>query len=119
MAPTGRAAVEQLLRGAATLLTESGNPHGCLMVQAALCCSESADPVRRELATRRQEGEAAIRKRLKKAVADGDLRADANPADLARYFATVMHGMAVEATGGATKRELLRTVDLALQAWPQ
>jgi hypothetical protein len=50
---------------------------------------------------------------------DGDLPADADPADLARYAATIIHGMAVQAAGGATRKELLRVVATALRAWPE
>ena len=46
------------------------------------------------------------------------LPADASPADLARYLATITQGMAVRAAGGATRAELLAVADLALRAWP-
>jgi hypothetical protein len=48
----------------------------------------------------------------------GDLPADSDPADLARFLAAVIHGMSVQATGGATRKELLRVVATALRAWP-
>ncbi len=117
--PTGRAVVERLLRGAANLLTDPRHPRGCLMVQGALSCGEAADPVRQELISRRAAGEAAIRQRLERAKSDGDLPADSDPADLARYLATVIHGMAVQAAGGASRRELQRVVQTALRTWPE
>lgn len=116
--PTARAVVERLLRGAVDLLTDPRNPPGCLMVQGALSCGEAADPIRQELASRRAAGMAAIRQRLERARADGDLPAHADPADLARYLATVIHGMAVQAAGGASRDELLRVAETALRAWP-
>jgi AcrR family transcriptional regulator len=117
-APTARAVVERLLRGATDLLTSPRNPPGCLMVQGALACGEVTDAIRRELISRRAAGEAALRQRFERAIADGDLPADADPGDLARYLATVIHGMAVQAAGGATRQELRRVVDIALRAWP-
>ena len=116
--PTARAVVERLLRGAVDLLTDPHGPPGCLMVQGALACGEAADPVRQELASRRAAGEAAIRQRFKRAKLDGDLPADADPVDLARYVATVIHGMAVQAAGGASRDELRRVAQTALRAWP-
>src|SRR5213596_239882 len=83
--PTARAVVEALLRGAVDLLSCPRNPHGCLMVQGALSCGSTANPIRRELATRRAAGEAAIRRRFKRAISDGDLPADTDADDLARY----------------------------------
>src|SRR2546422_2791402 len=103
--PTARAVVEGLLRGAADLLTRPGNPPGCLMVNGALSCGEAADPIRQELASRRAADEAALRQRLKHAKSTGDLPADSDPADLARYVVTFVRGMAVQAAGGASRKE--------------
>ena len=116
--PTSRAAVERLLSGAADLLTSPRNPGGCLLVQGALACGNGANSVRRELVSRRLAGEAALRRRLKRAKHDGDLPPDANPASLARYVVTLIHGMSVQAAGGATRTELNRVVEIALQSWP-
>lgn len=116
--PTARAVVEHLLRETANLVTNPRNPAGCLNVQGALACNEAAEPIRRQLALRRAWGEKALCQRLRRAKAEGDLPADANPADLARYVATVVHGMAVQAAGGASRRELLRVIEIALNAWP-
>ncbi|MCI0464781.1 MAG: TetR/AcrR family transcriptional regulator [Gemmataceae bacterium] len=117
--PTARAVVERLLRGAADLLTDPRNPRGCLMVQGALACGEAANAIRRELISRRMAGEAAFRERFERAKAEGDLPADCDPADLARYVATVLQGMAVQAAGGASREQLRGVVEMALRAWPE
>ena len=116
--PTARAVAERLLSGAVNLLTDRKNPRGCLMVQGALACGNSAESVRRELVSRRLSGELAIRRRFERALAEGDLPADSSPGDLARYVATIIRGMAVQAAGGASREDLRRIVDLALRAWP-
>src|SRR5438552_7943531 len=87
--PTARAVVEKLLGGAVELLTNPGNPGGCLAVHGALACGQEVDSIRKELNTRRKAREVALRRRLERAKAQGDLPAHANPADLARYVATV------------------------------
>jgi AcrR family transcriptional regulator len=117
--PTARAVAVWLLLGAIDLLTDPRNPPGCLMVQGALACGEMADTIRRELISRRAAGEAALRQRFERAIVDGDLPADSDPADLARYLATVIHGMAVQAVGGASREELRRVAEMALRAWPE
>src|ERR1700736_5166924 len=71
--PTSRAVVERLLSGTADLLTSPRNPGGCLLVQGALACGNGANSVRRELVSRRLAGEAALRRRLKRAKNDGEL----------------------------------------------
>ena len=116
--PTARAVAERLLGESAERLTDSRNPGGCLVVQGALACGEEADSVRRELIARRAAGEAALRERFRRAAAEGDMPPDVECADLARYVVTVLHGMAVQAAGGASREDLLRVVELALRAWP-
>jgi AcrR family transcriptional regulator len=117
--PTARAVVERLMEGAAELGTASGNPRGCLFVQSALACGDGAKAIRHDLIRRRDAGEKAVRLRLKRAQAEGDLAHDANPADLARYVVTVIHGIAVQAASGAARPELRRVIQTALRAWPQ
>jgi AcrR family transcriptional regulator len=118
-APTARVAVERLLRGTIDLLTNPKTPRGCLMVQGALASGDEADCVRKEMAARRNAGETNLRRRLQRAKREGDLPATADPADLARYVTTVMHGMAVLGAGRARRPELLRVVNTAMRAWPK
>jgi len=116
--PTARGVAERLLGGTIDMVTDRRNPRGCLIVQGALACGETAESVRRELAARRVAGEVAVRQRFERARADGDLPAEADAADLARYVVTVMRGMAVQAAGGASREDLRRVAELALRAWP-
>ena len=116
--PTARAVVERLLRGAADLNTAPRNPGGCLTVQGALACGEAGDSIRQELAACRASGEAALRRRFQRAKSEGDLPATVNPADLARYVATIVYGMAVQAAGGASRDKLQHVVDMALRTLP-
>jgi AcrR family transcriptional regulator len=117
--PTARAAAERLFVGTADSLSCPGNPKGCLMVQGALACGEEADPIRKELISRRATGEAALRERFERAKVEGDLPAGADAGDLARYVMAVMQGMSVQAAGGASRAELQGVIDLSLRAWPQ
>ena len=117
--PTARAVVERLMEGAAELGTASGNPRGCLFVQSALACGDKSKAIRNDLILRRDAGEKAVRQRLKRAQAEGDLPQDANAADLARYVVTVIQGIAVQAASGAARKELGRVIENALRAWPQ
>jgi AcrR family transcriptional regulator len=116
--PTARKVVEALLKGIVALLTRPQNPGGCLMVQGALACGENGSRVRQELASRRAAGVAAMRRRFQRAIDEGDLPANADASGLARFVATVMHGLAVQAASGASRKELLRVKDMFLRAWP-
>ena len=116
--PTAREAMTRLLEGTADRLSDKGKPRGCLMVQGALCGGEECETVKRDLASRRAGGEALIRERLKRAKREGDLPDDADPAALARFVSAVLQGMSVQASGGATRKELRAIAEMALRAWP-
>ena len=116
--PTARRAVEALLRGYVASVTDPRTPPGCLTVQGALASGPDADAIRAELTARRLAGESLLRARLERARKEGDLARDANPADLARYIYTIAEGVAVQAAGGASRKQLDRVVDLALRGWP-
>lgn len=116
--PTARGAVASLWAGNIDLATEKGNPRGCFLVQSALACGDEADCLRKEVAKRRGHLEAALRKRFQRAVAEGDLPGDCVPADLARFVASVTHGLAIQAAGGAAAGDLHRVAQIALRALP-
>lgn len=121
--PTARGVAETLLRGTIDLLCDPHNPGGCLAVQAALASGDSGEAIRREQVTRRAKGEEILRRRFVRARKEGDLLKSADPADLARYLATLVYGMSVQASGGANRRDLKRDLtkveQMALRAWPK
>lgn len=116
--PTARAVAERLLHGAIAMTMDSKNPDGCLLVHGALVTSPAGEVARDELAKRRTAGEAHVRKRFERAVAEGDLPRDADPIKLARFLMTVVWGMSVQAAGGATRQQLKDIAEMALRAWP-
>lgn len=116
--PTVREVVEHLLLGAADAVTNPENPPGCLAVQAALCCGDAAESIKQELMSRRANGEDDLRKRFERAVTEGDLPADTDAGDLARYVSAILQGMAVQAAGGASRDELQKVAKMALKTWP-
>lgn len=116
--PTAREVVSLLLYGAADAVTNPENPPGCLAVQGALCCGDTAETIKQELVTRRTRGEEDLRKRFQHAIDEGDLPPSSDAADLARYVSAVIQGMAVQAAGGASRDQLRKVVDMALRSWP-
>jgi AcrR family transcriptional regulator len=117
--PTAYAVIEALLRGAVKLLADPRNPRGCLSVQGGLACGTAAAPIKDALISWRKKGEAEILKRLKRARTEGDLPAELDPHDLARYIATVLNGLGIQAANGATKAEMTRVVEMALRTLPK
>src|SRR5271170_4683545 len=116
--PTAREVAEQFLKGAADLQASSRNPGGCLTVNGAIACGDEAEPVRQALNAHRRAGVALLRRRLEQAKAQHDLPKDSDPAALARFLAAIVYGMAVLASGGASRKELEQVICTAMEAWP-
>jgi AcrR family transcriptional regulator len=116
--PTARAVAEALFAGEIKILASPKNPRGCLAVQSALACGDAAEAIREELCARRKSLELAIRRRFKRAQAERDLPAGVDAAALAGFTTAVIHGLAVQAAGGASRQELKRVAETALHAWP-
>jgi AcrR family transcriptional regulator len=113
--PTARAVVERLLHGVVDLLTDPRTPTTCLWVHGALSCGD--DPLREEFAAQRAAGLAELHTRFKRAVTDGNLPSDSDADALAHYVQTVNFGLTVQASTGATRKELLRVVEVALKTF--
>lgn len=115
--PTARAAVELVLYGVVDLLTDPRTPTTCMWVHGALSCGD--DPLRKEFAAQRVAGFEALRARFRRAVAEGELPISVDVDTLANFVQTVNFGLTVQASTGATRKDLLSVVAAALQAWPK
>jgi AcrR family transcriptional regulator len=116
--PAAREVVERLLMGSADHQSNPRGPKGCLLVQGALSCGDAPEPVRKDTAARCRALDAALRQRLERAVAEGDLPKGTDAEELTTFVVTVIRGMAVQAAGGAGRAELRRVAARALRAWP-
>lgn len=114
--PTARAALGRMLREAATLFTEPGHPHGCLMISAAVNCS--TPEVEEALRARRNDNLASFENRIRQDVETGELPPDTDPRALARLAGAVLQGMSLQARDGATAEELTAVAEAAMRAWP-
>lgn len=116
--PTARGAIERLLREAAQELTRASHPRGCMVTMAATNCTVGSAHIQAALAKRRAEVEDGIRERIAQGVREGELPAHTDVAALARLFTAVYTGMSMQAKDGATRAQLLATVEAAMGAWP-
>jgi AcrR family transcriptional regulator len=117
--PTARLAAQRFLEGAAEHDTAPGEPRGCLTVQGGLATNVEDQEVAALLAGRRAANQEALQRRLEQGVSDGDLPAGTDCVALARYLSTVSQGISVQASGGATREQLLEVAAIALAAIPQ
>lgn len=117
-APTAREAIEAVLRGNVDRYTTEGKPTGCMIVLSATNCTVEHDSVRAFTAEARRADVETLRIRLDRGVADGDLPADTDTAELASYYQTVLYGLSLQARDGATRETLHAIVTRAMTTWP-
>jgi AcrR family transcriptional regulator len=115
--PTAREAIEGLLRAGVETFAGGEGPRGCMVVLGALNATRANDDVHEYLRELRDQGSEAIRRRLLRGIADGDVPAGAPVSELTSFFTTVMQGLAIRAHGGASRQALSATVDAAMAAW--
>jgi AcrR family transcriptional regulator len=116
--PTALGVATAILAGVIRTTTRPTGPNGCLGVQGALATGESGHAVRDLLAAWRNNGCSRVRERFQRAVDDGDLPPETDPALLARYVTTLAFGIAVQAASGVDRGELQEMADAALCNWP-
>jgi AcrR family transcriptional regulator len=114
---TARDAVEAMLREAALSFCTPGKPRGCLLVSGAMTCSRASQGVHDLLLQLRRLAPEAIRQRLERGVADGDLPPTLDLDPIVSFYATVLYGLAVRARDGAEDASLMAAVGGAMAAW--
>jgi AcrR family transcriptional regulator len=116
--PTAYGVAEALLRRQLDALTQPGRPAGCLSIQGGVSSGPANAGIAKFLAASRLAGEAVLTERLARAVAEGDLPEDTDPAALARFLQVVQEGQAVHAAAGVSRDLLEESAEFALRAIP-
>jgi AcrR family transcriptional regulator len=114
---TAREGIEAMFRAHAFAYTAPDRPSGCMIVLAATTCTPSTEGIRDFLAEQRRGSAAALRDRLVRGQADGDVPAEADIDALAGYLSSVQFGMSLQARDGATHEELSAVVDCVMAGW--
>ncbi len=117
-APTARGVAERLLRGTLAMQCSDTEPQGCLGVISTVGGVQEAESIREEVLARRASSNAALAERFARAKQEGDFPEGIEPEAMSCYLYTVMQGMAVQASGGASRESLERLVQTTLAMWP-
>ena len=107
------AALTGMLRGSAREFTQAGRPHGCMVSTAVLTCASENEPVARHVSGLRNGMIDALKARIERGVAEGQLEPATDAAALARFVGAMIQGMSVQAQDGASESELLAIADHA------
>jgi AcrR family transcriptional regulator len=116
-APRARAAIEGFLLATARSYSQPDQPRGCLIALGGHHHGEVTDTVCKVLRQHRAGNIASLRRRLERAIADGDLPESLDCEAVAIFYATVQHGMSILARDGGGYEALKHVADGAMAAW--
>lgn len=114
---TARQAIHNLLRATAQAYGCDDKHRGCMIVLAAPQATGANPAVCEELKRRRLANVTQVERRLRQDVDSGELPADLDCRGVARYFATVQQGMAIQARDGSGYDQLMAVADDAMAGW--
>lgn len=114
-----RAAFARLFDAIAEGFAACPTRSGCMLVAAeAGGFGGAAAQLRAELGAHRAAVEAGLRARIERGQREGDVAASADAAALAKFLATVVQGLSIQARDGADAAQLREVLRTALRAWP-
>lgn len=116
-APTARQAIETMLRDYAATYTQAGKPPGCMIVLSALLGTPQNKDVRDHLARHRRESRLALKARIVRGMAEGDVPQTGDAERIGGFYATLLEGLSIQARDGASRLDLEAIIDAAMAAW--
>lgn len=114
---TAKDGIEAMMRHNVRSYVRPDRPSGCLVVLGDRNTLAEHEAVRKYLAGWRRDSEATLERRLRRGIAEGDLPAGIDTRSIAAFYATVVHGLALQSRDGVSEAEMNRTVDCAMAAW--
>lgn len=117
-ASSSRGVAERMLNGAVDVVTSDEDPNGCLGVICSVSCGPDAAAVKADIEARRHSSHQALLDRFEQARIEGDLPAATDVRSLADYLLAIIQGIAVQASSGASRKQLQEVARISLSMWP-
>lgn len=108
-------ALARVLRESAREFTRADRPHGCMVSTAVLTCAVENEPVARHVSGLRNDTLDAVKSRIERGIAEGQLKQATDAPALARFVGAMVQGMSVQAQDGASELALSAMTDLAVE----
>lgn len=115
--PNTLLAIEKLLTNAVETYTQQNKPRGCMVVLSLTNYSSENEDIMRWLANYRLARTESIIQRLNKGIELGDLPESTDAQALGDYFATLLHGISIQARDGISRERLLAMVGITMSAF--
>ncbi|HCA5338424.1 TPA: TetR/AcrR family transcriptional regulator [Acinetobacter baumannii] len=116
-AKSAKIAFELYLYDNVKRLVQPNKPAGCMLVVAAMNCSDATQEVQQNLLDKRIKTKEKLLKRLEQGVEQGDLPINAPLQEMTDFYATVIQGLTIQARDGASTEQLHKVVEHAMKAW--
>jgi len=111
---TVTSAMERMFHDAIKLYTRRANPRGCMVVLSATNYAEENHPLSEWLAGHRRLRTAGIVKKIRQGIDTGELSTELDADLLGDLYATVLHGIAIQAKDGISGKRLLAFIPTLL-----
>ena len=115
-APTAKGVAERLLEG--TIANVTSECPGCLGVIASVSCRSPDSPIQQDVRELARTTRAAMVDRMQRAIDEGDFIVPVEAEAMTQYLMAVLQGLAVQASGGASREQLRQVADATLAIWP-
>lgn len=96
----------------------STEARGCMLILGVVNYLPDSAGAAAHLRAARQATQDILERRLKRAIADGELPPASDPVTLANFFHGILQAVSFQARDGASRAELRRLIDLALSVLP-
>lgn len=106
--------VEHMMMGAADQMSDTTQPHGCMLIQSAFASKEPTDLIKEAVTKKRQRMGGLVLERLERAKKAGELPETSDCSTLEDYMFTIVMGMSLHASNGATRKQLEGVAQLSL-----
>jgi AcrR family transcriptional regulator len=117
-APSALEGAREMLKRGVAAVTRPDRPLGCMVSSGMLMTGTENAGLAAELRGMRATLREALQQRIERDVAVGLLPAGTDASTLARFVASVLQGLSVQALDGASAEELNAVTAVALKSWP-
>ena len=113
-----RDATRHVLIATVNAFCDDATPKGCLIVLAAPQTDTTQSNVTQTLCTHRQKNAQTLKRLYEEGLRRGHIPRGANITAMANYYATVQHGMSIQARDGMDRPALIAVAEAAMATWP-
>jgi TetR/AcrR family transcriptional repressor of nem operon len=110
--------IRRMLDAIIARMSDPSLPRGCLLVNASLAFGAGSRRIDAAVAERVKAMETVLRKAIARARDDGQIPADADPQQLARFYCAVVHSLGVAHRAMGDAAALRDVAAVAMRGWP-